>query len=101
MQTVEAPIAVDGNKMTLKMSDVYPIAKDVDLYTFQDADCSQMHMYLPTYSFINFFGNMQVIMMAQQKQLDLKDTAAVKAVYDNIDAVVNTINVSFVMTSSK
>ena len=101
VQTVEAPIAVDGNKMTLKMSDVYPTAKDVDLYTFQDADCSQMHMYMPTYAFINFFGNMQVIMMSQLGQLDTNNAEAVKAVFDSIDEAVKTINVSFVMTSSK
>ena len=101
VQTVEAPIAVDGNKMTLKMSELYPTAKDVDLYTFQDADCSQMHMYMPTYAFINFFGNMQVIMMSQLGQLDTNNADAVKAVFDSIDEAVNTINVSFVMTSSK
>ena len=38
------------------MSEKDAAYKDVDLYTFQDADCSQMHM--PTYAFINFFGNM-------------------------------------------
>ena len=100
VQTVEAPIVVDGNKMTLKMSEVYPTAKDVDLYTFQDADCSQMHMYMPTYAFINFFGNMQVIMMSQLGQLDTNNAEAVKAVFDTIDAAVNTINVSFVMTKA-
>ena len=100
VQTVEAPIAVDGNKMTLKMSEVYPTAKDVDLYTFQDADCSQMHMYMPTYAFVNFFGNMQVIMMSQLGQLDTNNAEAVKAVFDTIDAAVNTINVSFVMTKA-
>ena len=94
--SVEAPIAVDGNKLTIKMSEVYPSCKDVVLYTYQDADNSQMHMYMPTTSFINFFGNMQVTMMAQMDQLDLNDAAAVKAVYDNIDAAVNTINVSLV-----
>ena len=94
--SVEAPIAVEGNKLTIKMSEVYPSCKDVVLYTFQDADNSQMHMYMPTTSFINFFGNMQVTMMAQLGQLDLNDAAAVKAVYDNIDAAVNTINVSLV-----
>ena len=94
--SVEAPIAVEGNKLTIKMSEVYPSCKDVVLYTFQDADNSQMHMYMPTTSFINFFGNMQVTMMAQLGQLDLNDAAAVKTIYDNIDAAVNTINVSLV-----
>ena len=79
------------------MSTKNAVYKDVDLYTFQDADCSQMHMYMPTYAFINFFGNMQVTMMAQMGDLDLTDAAAVKAVFDSIDDAVNTINVSFVM----
>ena len=51
--------------MTLKMSQKNALLKDIDLYTFQDADATQMHMYMPTYAFINFFGNMQVIMMSQ------------------------------------
>ena len=58
-------------------------------------------MYLPTYSFINFYGNMQVIMMEQLGQIDTTDAAAVKAVYDSLDEAVETINVSFVMEASK
>ena len=99
--SMEAPIAVDGNKMTVKMSDKDAAYKDVDLYTFQDADCSQMHMYMPTYAFINFFGNMQATMMSQMGQLDLTNAEAVKAVFDSIDNAVETINVSFVMTKAK
>ena len=95
--SLEAPIVVDGNKMTVKMSTKNAAYKDIDLYTFQDADCSQMHMYMPTYAFINFFGNMQATMMSQMGDLDLTDAAAVKAVFDSIDEAVNTINVSFVM----
>lgn len=99
--SMEAPIVVDGNKLTVKMSEVYPSCKDVDLYTFQDYDDCQLHMYMPTYAFINFFGNMQVTMMAQMGQLDLTDDAAVKAVYDALDEAVETINVSFVMKAGK
>ena len=95
--SLDAPIVVDGNKMTVKMSTKNAAYKDIDLYTFQDADCSQMHMYMPTYAFINFFGNMQATMMSQMGDLDLTDAAAVKAVFDSIDNAVNTINVSFVM----
>ena len=97
---VEAPIAVDGNKMTIKISEEYPGLKDVDMYTFQDKDNTQMHMYMPTYSFINFFGNMQVIMMSQLGMIDTTDAAAVKAIYDSIDDAVETINLSLVMTKS-
>ena len=95
--SLDAPIVVDGNKMTVKMSSKNAAYKDIDLYTFQDADCSQMHMYMPTYAFINFFGNMQATMMSQMGNLDLTDAAAVKAVFDSIDEAVKTINVSFVM----
>ena len=95
--SLDAPIVVDGNKMTVKMSTKNAAYKDIDLYTFQDADCSQMHMYMPTYAFINFFGNMQATIMSQMGDLDLTDAAAVKAVFDSIDEAVETINVSFVM----
>ena len=97
---MEAPIAVDGNKMTVKMSEKNAAFRDIDLYTFQDQDNTQMHMYMPTYAFVNFFGNMQCTMMSQLGQLDLTDAAAVKAVYDSIDEAVETINVSFVMTKA-
>ena len=96
--SMDAPIVVDGNKMTVKMSEKNAAYKDIDLYTFQDADCSQMHMYMPTYAFINFFGNMQATIMSQMGNLDLTDAAAVKAVFDSIDEAVETINVSFVMS---
>ena len=98
--SLEAPIVVEGNKMTVKMSENNPLLKDIDLYTFQDADSTQLHMYLPTYAFINFFGNMQVTMMAQNDLLDLDDTTAVNAIYDSIDNAVEAINVSFVMEKS-
>ena len=99
--SMDAPIVVDGNKMTVKMSEKNAAYKDIDLYTFQDADCSQMHMYMPTYAFINFFGNMQATIMSQMGNLDLTDAAAVKAVFDSIDEAVETINVSFVMEKAR
>ena len=99
--SMEAPIVVDGNKMTVKMSEKNPAYKDTDLYTFQDQDNTQMHMYMATYAFENFFGNMQVTIMEQMGTLDTTDAAAVKAVFDSIDEAVETINVSFVMTRAK
>ena len=95
--SLEAPMVVDGNKVTVKMSERNPAYRDIDFYMFQDADDSQLHMYLPTYSFINFYGNMQIIMMEQLGQIDTTDAAAVKAVYDSLDEAVETINMSFVM----
>lgn len=99
--SLEAPIVVDGNKMTVKMSQKNPLLKDIDLYTFQDADATQMHMYMPTYAFINFFGNMQTTIMAQNGLLDLTDATAVNAVYDSIKNALETINVSLVMEKAK
>ena len=99
--SMEAPIVVDGNKMTVKMSTKKAAYRDVDLYTFQDQDNSQMHMYMHSTAFVNFFGNMQVTIMEQMGQLDLNDAAAVKAVFDSIDEAVETINVSFVMTKAR
>jgi hypothetical protein len=98
--SMEAPIVVDGNKMTVKMSEKNAVYKDVDLYTFQDQDNTQMHMYMHSTAFVNFFGNMQVTIMEQLGMLDTTDTAAVKAVFDSIDEAVETINVSFVMTKA-
>ena len=98
--SLEAPILVDGNKMTVQMSKKNALFKDIDLYTFQDADASQMHMYMPTYAFINFFGNMQASLMAQNGLLDLTDATAVNAIFNSIDNAVDTINLSLVMEKS-
>ena len=95
--SLEAPIVVDGNKMTVQMSKKNALFKDIDLYTFQDADASQMHMYMSTSAFINFYGNMQASLMAQLGQLDLTDATAVNAIFDSIDNAVDTINLSLVM----
>ena len=98
---MDAPIDVDGNKMTIKMSQRDAAYKDVDLYTFQDQDNTQMHMYMPTYAFINFFANMQIAFMSELGEIDKTDATAVKAVFDSIDNAVETINVSFVMTKAQ
>ena len=98
---MDAPIDVDGNKMTVKMSQRDAAYKDVDLYTFQDQDNTQMHMYMPTYAFINFFANMQIAFMSELGEIDKTDATAVKAVFDSIDNAVDTINVSFVMTKAQ
>ena len=98
--SLEAPIVVEGNKMSVKMSQKNALLKDIDLYTYQDVDATQMHMYMSTSAFINFFGNMQATMMAQKGQLDLNDATAVNAIYDSIDNAVEAINVSLVMEKS-
>ena len=52
-------------------------------------------------SLITWTMDMQVTIMEQMGLLDTTDEAAVKAVFDSIDEAVETINVSFVMHSSK
>ena len=101
LTSMQAPIEVDGNKMTIKMSELNAVYRDVDVYTFQDQDNTQMHIYMPTSTFENFLGNMQLNIMAAKGQADLADAAAVKAVFDTIENAIETINVSLVMTKAE
>lgn len=96
-----APIVVDGNKMTIKKSVSNPIYKDIDVWTFQDKDNTQMHMYMPTYAFENFLANTAVEMMAQNGKLDLNDAEAVAAIYNGVADAIETINVSFIFKAAK
>ena len=99
--SMEAPIVVDGNKMTVKMSSRNAAFKDVDLYTFQDQDNTQMHIYMNATGFVNFIGNTQITLMEQKGLIDTTDAAAVKAVFDRIDEAIETVNVSLIMTKAK
>ena len=98
---VTSPIVVDGNKMTIKKSVNNPACKDIDVWTFQDQDNTQMHMYMPVKSFENFLANTVVEMMANDGKLDLNDAAAVKAIFDQVEAAIETINVSFIFKTAK
>ena len=98
---VPSPIVVDGNKMTIKKSVNNPACKDIDVWTFQDQDNTQMHMYMPVKSFENFLANTAVEMMANEGKLDLNDAAAVKAIFDEVEAAIETINVSFIFKTAK
>ena len=97
----EARIVVDGNKVTIKMSEMYPYYRDVDMYMFQDQDNTQLHMYMPTSSFINYFGNMDVAALAFAGEIDVTDAAAVQAIFDRMDERVESINVSFTFKAAK
>ena len=96
-----APIVVEGNKMTIKKSVNNPVYKDIDVWTFQDQDNTQMHMYMPTYAFENFLANTAVEMMAQNGELDLNDAEAVAAIYNGVADAIETINVSFIFKAAK
>ena len=98
-ETYNSPIVVEGNKMTIKMSDKVATLKDVVLYAFQDADCSQMHFYMHKTAFVNFYTNMQAMLMeATDEQFDINNAEAVNAIYNEINNAVETINVSLVMS---
>ena len=97
----EAPIVVDGNKVTIKMSEFSTYYRDVDMYMFQDQDDCQLHMYMPTYAFINYFANMDLAALAFAGEIDLTDEAAVKAIFDRMDERVESINVSFTFKATK
>ena len=97
--TLDASIVVEGNKMTIKMSKEVSTLKDVVLYAFQDADCSQLHFYMNKTAFVNFHTNMQAKLMASMdEQFDINNADAVNAIYNEINNAVETINVSLVMS---
>ena len=97
----EAPIVVDGNKVTIKMSEFSSYYRDVDMYMFQDQDDCQLHMYMPTYSFINYFANMDLAALTVTGDIDLTDAAAVEAIFERMDERVESINVSFTFKATK
>ena len=97
----EAPIVVDGNKVTIKMSELSTYYRDVDMYMFQDQDNTQLHMYMPTYAFINYFANMDLAALTVTGDIDLTDESAVKAIFDRMDERVESINVSFIFKTAK
>ena len=98
---VVTPITVDGNKVTLDFSAVYPACREVEMYMFQDAKDSQLHIYMPTKSFINYFANLEVMTLLLEGKINSADTAAIEKVYTDMEARVQSINVSFVLKARK
>ena len=97
----DATIAVKDNKVTIDMSVVNSALRKVDMYMFQDADDSQLHMYMPTASFINYFANMELYALILEGKIDSADTAAVEKVFADMAARIESINVSFVLKARK
>lgn len=98
---VDIPITVEGNKVTLDMSVVNPACRNVDMYMFQDADDSQLHMYMHTDAFINYFANLMIPTLVAEGKLDTTNAAAVEKVFTDMEARVESINVSFVFKAFK
>jgi hypothetical protein len=93
----ETPITVDGNKVTLDYSASNPAFRKVEMYMFQDQDNTQLHMYMPTSSFINYFANLEIVTMMIEGKIDPTDAAAIEKVYTHMEERVESINVSLVM----
>ena len=94
---VETPITVDGNKVTLDMSKVSPACRPVEMYMFQDADDSQLHIYMHRKAFVNYFVNLGL----PESNIDPNDTAAIEKVFADMEARIESINVSFVFKARK
>ena len=97
----DTPITVEGNKVTLDMSAVNPACRTVEMYMFQDKDDCQLHMYMHTNAFINYFANLGVIALITEGKIDPTDDAAVEKVFADMEARVESINVSFVLKARK
>ena len=95
------PITVDKNKVTLDLSTENPAYRKVDMYMFQDADDSQLHMYMHTNDFINYFANMELYNLLASGEIDPTDATAIEKVFADMEARVESINVSFVLKARK
>ena len=95
------PITVDGNKVTLNMGAVNPACRTVDMYMFQDADDSQLHIYMATNAFVNYFANVEVMDLIAKGKIDQNDSAAIAKVFADMEARIESINVSFVLKARK
>ena len=95
------PITVDDNKVTLDLSAENPAYRKVDMYMFQDANDTQLHIYMPTKSFINYFANLQIPTLKAEGKLDTTDATAVEKVFTDMEARIESINVSFVFKARK
>ena len=95
------PITVDGNKVTVDMSANNPALRKVEMYMFQDANGTQLHIYMPTKSFINYFANLQIPTLKAEGKLDTTDATAVEKVFTDMEARIQSINVSLVFKARK
>ena len=93
---VNIPITVDGNKVVLDMSAANPAFRKVELHMFQDKDNTQLHMYMHTDAFINYFANLEIVTMMVEGKIDPTNATAVEKVFADMEARVESINASFV-----
>jgi hypothetical protein len=68
---------------------------------FQDADDCQLHIYMPTKSFINYFANLLIPTLVSEGNLDTSNADAVEKVFADMESRVESINASFVFKARK
>ena len=95
--SLQLPMEVEGNKITIKMSSRHEAYRDVVVYAFQDVDGCQFHMYMPTASFENFFSNLSLSILSASGQVDINNPVHVDAVYKEVADAIESINVSIVL----
>ena len=94
-------ITVEGNKVTVDMSTTNSACRKVDMYMFQDVDDTQLHIYMPTKSFVNYFANLQIPTLVSEGKLDTTNATAVEKVFTDMGARIQSINVSLVYKARK
>ena len=97
----DTPMTVNGNKVTLDMSAINPALRKVEMRMFQDANDTQVHVYMHTEAFINYFANMAVYTLIMEGKINPADSTAIAKVFADMEARVESINVSFVMKARK
>ena len=96
------PISIEGNKLTVRMSEQGSALHDVELYAFQDVDACQMHIYMHRNTVVDFYTNMQAFLLSWQNDRDMiNDADAVEEIYKSIDEAIETINLSIIMKAAK
>ena len=98
--SLQLPMEVEGNKITIKMSSRHEAYRDVVVYAFQDVDACQFHMYMPTASFENFFSNLSLSILSASGQVDINNPVHVDAVYKEVADALESINLSIVMKAN-
>ena len=101
-QPLDAPINIEGNKITIAMSQKVPTLKDVVFYAFQSVNGNRLHLCMDKTAFVNFHTNMQAkLMEATNEQFDIANADAVDAIYNTINSAIQAIKVNFVMEKAK
>ena len=98
--SLQLPMEVEGNKITIKMSSRHEAYRDVVVYAFQDQDGCQFHMYMHTASFENFFSNLSLSILSASGQVDINNPVHVEAVYKEVADALESINLSIVMKAN-